>query len=352
LPELINRFYNIVIGFDKNKCNIRTLKIADQLFSDFKDHKNLKDKFYNFLREIQSDLAIYYIYNNVGGSPIKFNITTAMLIANFCLNKLKEKCPFFKDNSRKFIMLMFIALTLGAYKTKAILCNMENSKYYNKKYISNVSEYCYEFSKRMIIGYEEIIPALFLMLPQYIDRYMIDIIRVIKNKILKIKNKLETKKELINYFKNVILNKNNQQNGYNINFKITTKPSGISKKGSGNYNENNENNYNFSKKEEFIDPSIIIFKTDLNQNQFAAEIQKHLKSENKIPESNIKERLGQLREMSILIKNKFNTIPKYNNDLPEETNVYDENNINVFERNIIPDKEYNNLSDKKRIMKD
>jgi len=358
LPEAIDRFYNIIVGCNRSNSIIRLSRIAGELFKNIKVHTVLQDQMFEFLKEIQADLGFYFLYDQVGGSKIEFNLITAMLVADFCLEKLNEICPFFEDNSRRFVMLMLLAITFGAYRTKALLCNLEGGIYYNKDFICNTAEFCEDFSKRMIIGYEEIIPALFFMIPQYIDKHMIDIIRVIKTKILKIEGKLETRKEIREYFQSVILDKNNNVDDFFVDFKRVSSSELHKRRQIDTISFNDDNSQmggsstplDFGIKQEYIDPNVITFGTELGKELLADEIQKHLKHDG-IAVENIMEKLEKLKRMSILIEKRFTPVKTRDDDYPDDTPIYSGSDAAIIHlmKELKYDKDYNELPDNKKI---
>jgi hypothetical protein len=304
-PEAKDRFVCVPIGNDNKRFKIREEAGAGDMLKNDKVHAYLKKMFMESSKEMQADMGMYFLYNHVRAAPIRFNLVTASIIANFCLNKVSERCPFFVDSNRKYKDVIGIAILFCAYKNKILLTNTRMGKYYKKKFIHDISGFCSDMSKRMVVGYKEIIPALFCMIDQYIDANIINVLRVFKEKLFKIKGDLTDKRYMKRYFKSNICSEENLRSGKIIDFMVSNADDvtrGTRSGGSANSNNNtgggggrNYEDANSSNPPEvFLDPNFIEFKTEMNKKIFATEIQKHLKL--KISVENIESILTELRE--------------------------------------------------------
>ena len=316
IPEFIDRVNIVDVASNNKEFGAMLCKIADELANSFSFHNNLKSVFFDFMKEMQADLALYFLYKNsdISKAGTSFNLVAPMMISMFCMGKMKEKNPFFINSPRKINSLMFIALTLCAYKTKILLSNLQHSKYYKQEYIKNVSEYCYEFEKRMIVGYQEIIPALFIMLPQYVDVEMMNILKVIKEDILYFKS--DYNEDLKEYFDEVVMDETNQLNQYEVDFRRMQ--NNVKKKKKFGFNRdfnrwssteddvNNENEDTSC----YLDINFLVFKTEKSKGEFGKHINILLEKRfgKKLSLETILNKLNKLKDFSWKIETYYKPV--------------------------------------------
>ena len=316
VPEFIDRVNFVDVGSSNKNFSSMLCKIANDLMKSFDVHNRLQDTFFDFLKNIQSDVAFYNLYKTSGCSPdgVSYNIITAMLIVRFCLKRLEERHPFFINSPRKINSIMFIAINLCSYKTKVLLSNLKGGKFFGKEKIHPISDFCHEFAKRMIVGYEEIIPSLFIMLPQFVDNQMIDILKVIKECIFKYKYEVRENNEgnhLRRYFRDVINEENNKINDHGINFRVLNAK--VYKKKNrvdftnntwddGDENEDGGNTLKF-----YVDPNYLTFETEKTNKEFITVINNFLEKKfgYRMSEEIIETKLDKLSKKHIDIEKKY-----------------------------------------------
>jgi len=320
--------------------NVTVLKIAEEMMSQFDIHQEVKDVFLGFMKEIQGDLAMYFLHVSADISPTPILIV-AMLVADFCLNRLEESLPFFRKSSRKFVILMYIAITLSAYRVKVQLCNLEGGLYDEHKHIVDIGKFCTDFAKRMIVGYEEIIPALFIMLPQYIDSDLIEIVNIIKKHILGITETLDSPDSIARWFQRVVLNEENKLHGYPIdlkkigdksrNFNFSRRDQRPAAAGGGGGDGGNTfdgsgiqhfvrggnnaqsfgsgGNNNPDPMDEHVDPNNITFSTDMSKRVLAEKIKERMSST--ISVDSIIAHLNSLKTLGLTQEKKFKLVKSH-----------------------------------------
>lgn len=285
VSEVNDRVLPLTTGHDMKDpySNVYSSKMAKELMEMFASHNKLQEWFFSWFKEIQADVAMYMLFKTCGASPLKsFNIIGGVFVSSFCIENLAKRLPFFNNSSRKFTRLFYLATTLKSYTIKTVLCNMEGSKYYGKERIEDVGEYCYDFDKRMIIGYEEIVPAMFMMLPQYIDSTLWEILTILKDYIFKIDTN-----NPVTYFNDTIKSERNQMSDYDINFRLTQ-----SDNGDANYSQGLKINSNF-----------LEYRTKLTKEDFARLIIKHMKTS--MPVEVVLAKLDELKKEVVRVDEPF-----------------------------------------------
>lgn len=333
LAEALDRFIKIELTSGGNRENlIRNLKEAEETFKDSKGHMALKREFFEFMQELQADIAIFGIYDEMGCSNTRINNKIAMMVANFCLNKLREMTPYFKDGARKFIFTQIFAIVFGKHKTKIQLSNIQKGIYYGVPYITDIAKYCKDFSERLIIGYDEIIPALFLMIGEYVDDYLYEIVNVFKKRFFQINGNLDSEKKLADYFEKVICSKNNIDGQKPINFKCTVgdKPE-RGRLPNGPVNGNTL--YQFGRQTEKMDPNVLVFETELSKEVMIEEIIKALPNNKSVNAESIAQKIEKMKKMSIQIQNPYES---FSSKGENTTNIYDDSGS--FQSKLVKDK--------------
>lgn len=284
-PEIKDREHKVYVETDEKRQSVILSKISEILFKGSEVNNIMQDIIRNYMKEIQSDTGLYHIYCSTKAAPTMPNIISGLLILNFLLENMADVCTFFEWSPRKIVRVIHSTISFKSDVVKTQLTCLENSKYYGVPFINDPAEFCFEFGKRMMISYE-VITSLSLMLPEFIDDNIIEMIDVIKKKIFMIETDLSTRESIVDYFESVILSQGNASKNYPLNFQKTTADEAKKKiRGRANNDSNDPNNTNWqgtvdysTNKQEFIDPTNIMFTTDKTTEQFASEIAKHMKN--------------------------------------------------------------------------
>jgi hypothetical protein len=173
---------------DKRRVTSCSLKAAAEISKQFKVIKATREPFCKLEMGIQGDSAMFdfwcYSFRKFLPGGNGYNLSVALYVMNFISEIAADEIPIWNNSSRKANNALFIAIAFAKYRVRTELCTLPGGKYFGVDKIHDPGEFAEDFSKRMIVGYEEIIPAMFVMLPEYVNNIHLELAMSIKNKIL------------------------------------------------------------------------------------------------------------------------------------------------------------------------